>query len=69
MMPALQIGLIVVIALVAVAGAMLWRLLGRLVVEYAKMEADERIDDNAPAPTTAASRPRGGPETRGHAPR
>ncbi len=50
-MPALRIGAIVVVILIVVAIAVLWRILGQLVVGFAKMEAEERIDENAPRKT------------------
>jgi len=49
-MSALRLGLMVIVALSAVAAVAIWRLLGRLVVAYARMEAEERAEDNAPPP-------------------
>lgn len=53
MMSALQIAIVVVLVLVAVAGIAVWRLLGHLIVAYARMEAEERIEENAPPPRGA----------------
>ena len=45
--------LVVAFAIVLlVAGALLWRALGDLVVGFAKMEAEERIEENAPGRET-----------------
>jgi hypothetical protein len=52
----LRIGLVVLIILCVVAGAMVWGLLGRFVVAYAKMDADERVEENAPPPRADAAR-------------
>ena len=48
--------LLLVLLVVAGVALIVWRVLGRLVVEYARMEAEERIEDNAPE-RTPASRP------------
>jgi hypothetical protein len=53
MMSALQILSVVVLVLFAVVGVAVWRLLGHLIVVYAWMEAEERIEENAPPPRGA----------------
>jgi ABC-type nickel/cobalt efflux system permease component RcnA len=47
-MSALQIASVVLLVLFAVVGVAVWRLLGHLIVAYARMEAEERIEENAP---------------------
>jgi hypothetical protein len=43
-----RIALIALAILVIGLGVIIWHVIGRLVVGYAKMEADERIEENAP---------------------
>jgi hypothetical protein len=47
-MSPLRILIIVLAIVLLVAGVLLWRALGDLVVGFAKMEAEERIEENAP---------------------
>ena len=47
-MSAMRILSVVVLVVLAVAGAAVWRLLGHLIVAYARMEVEERIEENAP---------------------
>ncbi|MDQ6689926.1 MAG: hypothetical protein M3Z18_05410 [Gemmatimonadota bacterium] len=49
-MTAFQIALIGLAILVIGLAAIVWHVIGHLVVGYAKMEADERIEENAPTP-------------------
>ena len=54
MMSALQIASLVILVLLVVVGVAVWRLLGHLIVAYARMEAEERIEENAPPPRGTA---------------
>ncbi|MDB4914533.1 MAG: hypothetical protein JWM95_2177 [Gemmatimonadetes bacterium] len=47
--PAIVAACIIVVVILA-AGGIVWHILGQLVVGFARMEAGERIEENAPSP-------------------